>query len=176
MGWSVGGVLAHTVAVLLQEAGERVDLLALLDAFPAEQWRERPAPEEGDALTAVLRMAGFDRRGERTRDDVLATLRRAGSPLAGLSEHTLARIVDIVPNHARMMREHHHRRYEGDVLFFTAAAPRAEEWLTRRAWRPHVSGVIDNHDLDCTHPQLLQAAQLDAVAERLTIRLKELDA
>ncbi|WAZ19304.1 amino acid adenylation domain-containing protein [Streptomyces cinnabarinus] len=176
VGWSVGGVLAHTVAVLLQEAGERVDLLALLDAFPAEQWRERPAPEEGDALTAVLRMAGFDRRGERTRDDVLATLRRAGSPLAGLSEHTLARIVDIVPNHARMMREHHHRRYEGDVLFFTAAAPRAEEWLTRRAWRPHVSGVIDNHDLDCTHPQLLQAAQLDAVAERLTIRLKELDA
>ncbi|MYR60282.1 alpha/beta fold hydrolase, partial [Streptomyces sp. SID625] len=83
LGWSVGGVLAHTVAVRLREAGERVDLLALLDAFPAEQWRERPAPEEGDALTAVLRMAGFERAGERTREDVLATLRRAGSPLAG---------------------------------------------------------------------------------------------
>ncbi|MGW7024540.1 amino acid adenylation domain-containing protein [Streptomyces decoyicus] len=176
LGWSVGGILAHTVAVLLQEAGETVELLALLDAFPAEQWRERPAPEEGDALTAVLRMAGFDRTDERTRDDVLATLRRAGSPLAGLSDHTLSRIVDIVPNHARMMRAHHHRAYEGDLLFFTAAAPRAEDWLTREAWRPHVSGTLTNRDLDCTHPQLMQPRQLDEIAAALAARLKELDA
>ncbi|MFD9323673.1 amino acid adenylation domain-containing protein [Streptomyces sp. NPDC060053] len=176
LGWSVGGILAHAVAVLLQETGAEVELLALLDAFPAEQWRERPAPEEGDALTAVLRMAGFERTGERTREDVLATLRRAGSPLAGLADHTLSRIVDIVPNHARMMREHRHRVFEGDLLFFTAAAPRAEDWLTREAWRPHVSGVIVNHDLDCTHPRLMADRHLDEVAVHLTARLKELDA
>ncbi|MEU6477527.1 amino acid adenylation domain-containing protein [Streptomyces sp. NPDC047017] len=176
LGWSVGGVLAHTVAVLLQEAGERVDLLALLDAFPAEQWRERPAPEEGDALTAVLRMAGFDRAGERTREDVLATLRRAGSPLAGLGEQTLSRIVDIVPNHARMMREHRHRAFDGDMVFFTAAAPRAEDWLEWAAWRPHVRGAVAAHDLDCTHPQLLGDPHLDTVASVLAARLKELDA
>ncbi|MEV2216025.1 amino acid adenylation domain-containing protein [Streptomyces sp. NPDC050997] len=176
LGWSVGGVLAHTVAVRLRAAGAEVDLLALLDAFPAEQWRERPAPEEGDALTAVLRMAGFDRTGERTRDDVLATLRRAGSPLAGLSDHTLSRIVDIVPNHARMMREHHHERYDGDVLFFTAAAPRPEDWLTRTAWQPHVGGAITNHDLDCTHPGLMRDQHLDDIATHLAARLKELDA
>lgn len=170
LGWSVGGVLAHTVAVLLQEAGQRVDLLALLDAFPAEQWRERPAPEEGDALTAVLRMAGFERTTERDRADVLATLRRAGSPLAGLSAHTLGRIVEVVPNHARLMREHHHRAYEGDVLFFTAAAPRAEHWLTHRAWQPHVSGTIENHDLDCTHPQLLREEHLETIAATVTAR------
>ncbi|WP_369203044.1 amino acid adenylation domain-containing protein [Streptomyces sp. PU-14G] len=175
VGWSVGGVLAHTVAVLLQEAGERVDLLALLDAFPAEQWRGRPAPEEGDALTAVLRMAGFERTTERDRDDVLATLRRAGSPLAGLADRTLARIVDVVPNHARLMREHHHRVFDGDVLFFTAAAPRAEDWLTHTAWRPHVTGSIDNHDLDCTHPRLLRDEHLDAIAGTLARRLAQLD-
>ncbi|GAA3184213.1 MULTISPECIES: amino acid adenylation domain-containing protein [Streptomyces] len=171
LGWSVGGILAHTVAVLLQEAGEEVELLALLDAFPAEQWRERPAPEEGDALTAVLRMAGFDRTDERGREDVLATLRRAGSPLAGLGDHTLSRIVDIVPHHARMMRAHRHRRFDGDVVFFTAAAPRAEDWLTREAWRPHVRGRIVNHDLDCTHPQLMRETQLDAIAAVLAPRL-----
>ncbi|MEU0145352.1 amino acid adenylation domain-containing protein [Streptomyces sp. NPDC006288] len=176
LGWSVGGVLAHTVAVLLQESGEEVELLALLDAFPAEQWRERPAPEEGDALTAVLRMAGFDRTHERDREDVLATLRRAGSPLAGLSERVLSKIVDIVPNHARMMREHVHQGYEGDMVFFTAAAPRAEDWLTREAWRPHVTGAIENHDLDCTHPQLMGDRHLDDIAAVLAARLKELDA
>ncbi|MFF7095663.1 amino acid adenylation domain-containing protein [Streptomyces rubradiris] len=176
VGWSVGGVLAHTVAVLLQEAGERVELLALLDAFPSEQWRGRPAPEEGDALTAVLRMAGFDRTTERTREDVLATLRAASSPLAGLGDRTLSRIVDIVPNHARMMREHEHRVYDGDVLFFTAAAPRAEDWLTREAWRPYVTGRIANLDLPCTHPQLMRDRYLDDIAAVLAARLKELDA
>ncbi|MFB7656312.1 MULTISPECIES: amino acid adenylation domain-containing protein [unclassified Streptomyces] len=175
LGWSVGGVLAHTVAVLLRRAGEEVGLLALLDAFPSEQWRERPAPEEGDALTAVLRMAGFDRTGERDRADVLATLRRAGSPLAGLPDRALSRIVDIVPNHARMMREHEHAAYDGDVLFFTAAAPRAEDWLTREAWRPYVRGALVNHDLDCTHPQLMRDRYLDDIATVLAARLKELD-
>jgi len=121
-------------------------------------------------------MAGFDRTRERTRDDVLTTLRRAGSPLAGLTDHTLSKIVDIVPNHARMMRAHHHRAYKGDLLFFTAAAPRAEDWLTREAWRPHVSGTITNRDLDCTHPQLMQDRQLDEIAAVLTPHLKERDA
>ncbi|MGW0855498.1 amino acid adenylation domain-containing protein [Streptomyces sp. NPDC002690] len=175
VGWSVGGVLAQAVAVLLQEAGEEVELLALLDAFPSEMWRARPAPEEGDALTAVLRMAGFERTDEQTRADVLATLRRAGSPLAGLSDRTLSRIVDIVPHHARLMREHRHDTYRGDVLFFTAAAPRAEDWLTRDAWRAHVTGEIVNHDLDCTHARLLQGDNLDTVATVLAARLKELD-
>ncbi|MEU5832868.1 amino acid adenylation domain-containing protein [Streptomyces diacarni] len=175
LGWSVGGVLAHTVAVLLQEAGERVDLLALLDAFPAEQWRARPAPEEGDALTAVLRMAGFERTTERDRDDVLTTLRRAGSPLAGLADRTLARIVDVVPNHARLMREHQHRVFDGDVVFFTAAASRAETWLTHTAWQPHVTGTITNHDLACTHPRLLRDEHLDAITATLVSRLARLD-
>lgn len=173
LGWSVGGILAHSVAVLLQEAGERVDLLALLDAFPAEQWREHPAPEEGDALTAVLRMAGFERGAERTRDDVLATLRKEGSPLAGLTDATLSRVVDIVPNHARMMRAHTHRRYDGDVLFFTAAAPRPEDWLTRDSWLPHITGTLTNHDLPCTHPELLKDTYVDEIAQTLTRHLKE---
>ncbi|UUN30044.1 amino acid adenylation domain-containing protein [Streptomyces sp. FIT100] len=176
LGWSLGGILAHTVACMLQEAEEEVDLLALCDAFPTEQWRERPAPEEGDALTAVLRMAGFDRTDERTREDVLATLRRAGSPLAGLSDRTLSKIFEVVPHHARMVREHRHRPYDGNLLFFTAAAPRTEDWLTWQAWHAHVSGAIVNHDLDCTHPQLLQDRHLDDIAAILTARLKELDA
>ncbi|SES01498.1 non-ribosomal peptide synthetase [Streptomyces qinglanensis] len=174
LGWSVGGVLAHTVAVLLQEGGAQVDLLALLDAFPAEQWRQRPAPEEGDALTAVLRMAGVDRTTERDRADVLAALSRAGSPLAGLGDRTLERIVDVVPHHARSMREHRHRVHTGDVLFFTAAAPRAEDWLTHRAWQPHVTGAVENHDLDCTHPRLLRGAHLETVAATLADRIARL--
>ncbi|MDG4863098.1 thioesterase domain-containing protein, partial [Streptomyces sp. T-3] len=176
LGWSVGGVLAHTVAVRLQEAGEQVELLALLDAYPSDQWQDQAVPAEADALTALLRMAGFDRTDELTRDDVLATLRREGSALAGLTDHTLSAVVDIVINNASLMRAHRHRAFDGDVLFFTAAAPRAEDWLTREAWRPYVGGTLDNHDIDCLHPQLTQPRPLDEIAAVLTTRLKELDA
>lgn len=63
------------------------------------------------------------------------------------------------------------------MLFFTApAAPRAEDWLTREAWRPHVSGAIVNHDVDCTRPQLMRDQHLDDIAAVLAVRLKELDA
>ncbi len=34
LGWSFGGLVAHAIATRLQNAGEQVDLLALLDAYP----------------------------------------------------------------------------------------------------------------------------------------------
>ncbi|NBE56430.1 non-ribosomal peptide synthetase [Streptomyces boluensis] len=175
LGWSVGGVVAHTVAVLLQEAGERVELLALLDAYPSDQWQDQAVPAEADALTALLRMAGYERTDELTREDVLATLHREGSALAGLSDTTLAAVVDIVVNNAHLMRGHRHRPFDGDLLFFTAAAPRAEDWLTSAAWHPYVRGTLDDHPVDCLHPQLTQAPHLDEIVDVLSSRLKELD-
>ncbi|WP_238782632.1 amino acid adenylation domain-containing protein [Streptomyces monomycini] len=176
LGWSVGGVLAHTVAVRLQEAGERVDFLALLDAYPSDQWRDQAVPKETDALTALLRMAGFERTDELTREDVLETLRREGSALAGLSDRTLSAVVDIVVNNARLMREHQHRVFTGDALFFTAAAPRAEDWLTRDAWTPYIQGGLANHDVDCLHPQMTQPRWMDGIAAVVAARLAALDA
>ncbi|MFD3514610.1 amino acid adenylation domain-containing protein [Streptomyces sp. NPDC058657] len=175
LGWSVGGVLAHTVAVQLQEAGEDVELLALLDAYPSDQWRDAAIPAETDALTALLRMAGYDRTDELTREDVLATLHREGSALAGLPDRTLSAVVDIVVNNARLMRAHEHRPFAGDVLFFTAAAPRPEDWLTPDAWSPYIGGTLRNLDLDCLHPELTQPGPLDEICAVLAAHLKELD-
>ncbi|QKW49146.1 non-ribosomal peptide synthetase [Streptomyces buecherae] len=166
LGWSVGGVVAHTVAVRLQEAGERVELLALMDAYPSDQWRDLAIPAQADAPRALLRMAGFDIQEGRalTREQVLDTLRRERSALASLPEYTLSAVVDIVVNNATLMREHEHRAFDGDVLFFTAAAPRPEDWLTRDAWQPYVTGRLVNHDIDCLHPQLTQPDALAVVA------------
>ncbi|MFI1395999.1 amino acid adenylation domain-containing protein [Streptomyces sp. NPDC020681] len=174
LGWSVGGVIAHTVAVHLQQAGEQVDLLALMDAYPSDQWRDLAGPTEADALNALLRMAGFNGEG-LTRDSVLATLRREGSALAALPERVLTAVLGIVSNNARLMRTHEHQVFDGDLLFFTAAAPRAEDWLTPHAWRPYLTGRLDDHPLQCLHPEMTQPRQLDEIAAVLDARLKELD-
>ena len=84
-------------------------------------------------------------------------------------------MVDIVVSNAHLMRGHRHRPFDGDVLFFTAAAPRPEDWLTPDAWLPYVRGTLDEHAVDCLHPQLTQAPYLDEITDVLTHRLKELD-
>ncbi|MER7665839.1 amino acid adenylation domain-containing protein [Streptomyces sp. NPDC096193] len=177
LGWSVGGVIAHTVAVHLQRAGERVDLLALMDAYPSDQWRDLAGPTEADALNALLRMAGYEGgTGALTREGVLATLRNEGSALAALPERVLSAVLGVVTNNARLMRTHRHQTFDGDLLFFTAAAPRAEDWLTPLAWLPHLTGQLVEHPLDCRHPEMTQPQQLDTVASVLTSRLQALGA
>ncbi|MET9734807.1 amino acid adenylation domain-containing protein [Streptomyces sp. NPDC006458] len=175
LGWSVGGVIAHTVAVHLREAGQDVELLALMDAYPSDQWRDLAGPTEADALGALLRMAGYEGGTDLTRESVLAVLRREGSALAALPEHVVDAVVGIVTNNARLMRTQQHLVFDGDVLFFTAAAPRAEHWLTPSAWKPYIGGAIDEHELDCVHPEMTRPGPIDEIAAVLATRLQDLD-
>ncbi|HEX5740662.1 MAG TPA: amino acid adenylation domain-containing protein, partial [Pilimelia sp.] len=108
-GWSVGGVIAHAMAVRLRADGARVDLLALLDAYPADQWRDLPAPDEAETLRALLYMGGADESavdGPLTRDAVRAALRGRGNAMAALEPDTLATVADAVRVHAGLMRAH----------------------------------------------------------------------
>ena len=177
VGWSVGGVVAQAIAARLRADGAEVTLLGLLDAYPSEQWRGRPAPDEGGALRALLYLAGRDERvlGDRPlrRDTVLAALAEQGSALAQMPAETIGAVVRIVLNNARLMRAHEHRYYDGDALFVTAAAPRAEHWLDRTGWGAHIGGEIVNLDIDCVHPDLMRPGPLARIGAVLADRLRE---
>ncbi|WP_457808391.1 amino acid adenylation domain-containing protein [Kushneria sp. EE4] len=172
LGWSVGGMIAHTMAALLEREGEEVGMLALLDAYPADLWRDMTPPDEGMALEALLRIAGLadmaltEDTGSR-RAQVIALLQREGSALGQLSSSTLDGLVDVVINNSRLVRDTHHLVYGGDMHFFTAATPREEDWLDRRAWQPYVGGDIVNLDLPATHPELMHQRHLATIAQRL---------
>ncbi|MBB5122447.1 amino acid adenylation domain-containing protein [Streptomyces eurocidicus] len=174
LGWSAGGVLAHAVAVLLQEAGERVELLAMMDGYPSGQWRERLGTVEADALAALLETAGCA-AGETplTREAVTTRLGAADSAFATLPAATLAAVVDTAVRTTALTRGHRHRVFDGDVLFFTAAAPRAETWLTRDAWRPYVTGNLINRDIDCAHADMTRPGPAAEVARAVTAHLGE---
>lgn len=175
LGWSVGGVVAHEIAVRLRRRGAEVGSLTLLDAYPSDQWRDLEPPDEAGALAALLYMGGHDLDvlGGRppSRGLVIDTLRRHGSPLADLGERTLSAIVDVVVNNTRLMREHTHDRFDGDVQFCTATAPREQTWLTREAWRPYVLGEIHNQDVGCTHPNMMRPGPLAHIGRRVAARL-----
>nr|WP_268254345.1 amino acid adenylation domain-containing protein [Streptomyces hiroshimensis] len=169
LGWSAGGVLAHAVAVRLQEAGEKVELLAMLDAYPVAA-----AFEEQAVLGALLDMAGCARGGGAlTRDGVLAALRADGGPFAALTGRTLQSAVDVALTTTALAGRHPHRVFDGDVLFFTAADTAPAGSVTREAWRPYVTGRVINRDVACPHAHMTRPGPAAEVAEAVTRHLGE---
>ncbi|GHG47184.1 non-ribosomal peptide synthetase [Streptomyces griseocarneus] len=176
LGWSFGGNLAHAVAVLLRDAGEKVELLALLDSYPGDVWRGRPAPAEADAFAELLRMAGEEPAGDTpvTRRQIVAALRKEiGTPAAALREETVAAMARAAVHHAALTRRHRPGVFDGDVLFFTAASSGGEDRPSRDAWRPYVGGDLINRDLDCPHAAMTRPGPVDAIAETVARYLGE---
>ncbi|MDS0140758.1 thioesterase domain-containing protein, partial [Amycolatopsis sp. 505] len=85
LGWSFGGLLAHEIAVQLQEAGEQVETRCVLDSFPVEADGQAP-PTRHELLVSVLEHLGYDadEDAELSPAAVFDVLRRGGSRLAGI--------------------------------------------------------------------------------------------
>lgn len=71
----------------------------------------------------------------------------------------------------RLTSGHAYRRFDGDLLFFTAAAGRMPGWPAAAAWRPYVGGSIDNHDLPCGHFDMTEPDALAAICAVVARRL-----
>lgn len=175
VGWSIGGMAAHAVAAQAQADGQRVGLVAMLDAYPSDQWQHLDPPDESEALRAVVRMAGAEHRIDAdavlTHAAALDVLRGEGSALASLPPETIAASVRSVVNGAAVVRTSEHAVLDGDVLLVAAGAPRAETWLDPAGWRPYVGGTLQVEVLDATHPDLVREPHIGAVAQLLADRL-----
>ncbi|MDF3308995.1 amino acid adenylation domain-containing protein [Rhodococcus sp. T2V] len=157
LGWSLGGVVAHAIAGALQDQGEELGMLVMLDSFPSDAWASMPT--EQDALAALLYMVGYDPEpllvDGLDRQQVIDILRGEGSALAGINEHTPAAMIDNFANAVRLESEPSQIVVDSDMLFFTAARNPATA-ATYDLWRPYLTGTIVNHDLDCEHKDMTQ--------------------
>ncbi|MFE7214677.1 amino acid adenylation domain-containing protein [Streptomyces sp. NPDC057611] len=186
LGWSFGGLVAHAMAEQLQRAGEKVDLLAMLDSFP-----RLPAgdggpvrPEEEDAvlsqqefLTGMLDLAGYDRD---SRDGeplayarVTEILRGQGGVLGSLEERHVAALYEVFENNSRLARCHIPGTYVGDVLFFEATLGKPEHAPGPDIWARFVEGSIDSHAVRSTHDDMTQPEPLAEIGRILAARLRD---
>ncbi|MGW2160135.1 amino acid adenylation domain-containing protein [Nonomuraea sp. NPDC001699] len=164
MGWSFGAVVAHAVAVDLQRHGERVELLALLDGYPAEVAAARgPVHAEDPAVLAEL----LAELGLLTADRSPASLDRAAfvrivrgsdSPLARIEEAEIAALLDVFASNLNAARVHRSAAFDGDITFVEATAGRPADWPGGHAWTPYATGRVDVHRLDCGHSDLVSPA------------------
>ncbi|MFJ3792612.1 amino acid adenylation domain-containing protein [Kitasatospora sp. NPDC090091] len=179
LGWSTGGIIAHAMAVRLQELGCTVELLAVLDAYPAEGFRELPVPDQAEALEALLTMGGYGPADLDGRPLELAhvteLLRREGSPLAGLDDATVEALNRIYLNTNHLVRGYDHRRFEGDVLFFRATVDTIDETLVPELWAPYTAGRIHNTDVACSHKDMTLPEPIAHIARVVAEHLATLE-
>jgi len=158
LGWSFGGLVAHAIATRLQDAGEPVELLAMMDSFPVpEAEADIPIPD-GELVAMLVGEAseapddlpdGFYERFDA--DAIVDVLRRSDPVLGGLAPEETAALVNATVNHVTIMRAHRPAFFDGDLLFFTAARDRGRKAPNADRWNEFVSGQIHDHDIDTTH-------------------------
>ncbi|WAU02222.1 non-ribosomal peptide synthetase [Streptomyces nigrescens] len=163
LGWSFGGVVAHEMAVRLQEAGQKVNSLVLMDSYPSSatvdghdkgRAKKSGSGTDGDDAQDAedLRQALFDSLGHQADS--------TAGPLALLGEQGLAAMVRVFARNSRLQDGFVPRSFRGDVLFFEAT----EGWLPGmqrpQAWRPHVAGRLAVTPVRGAHGELTRPEQL----------------
>lgn len=179
LGWSVGGIIAHEVAGVLAERHAQVGVVCLLDAYPAEAWRDRPEPAHDAAYKAILHIAGYDpdtlEAGALNRKGVVDFLRRSGHALGKLTDTQLDGILASVEHNNALVRQHEHRFYDGTLLYYRAALDHDGENLHPDMWRPWAAR-IDTHDIATLHAHLTGAHATRQLLPTLDAALSTADA
>ncbi|MBV9141208.1 MAG: SDR family oxidoreductase [Pseudonocardiales bacterium] len=182
LGWSFGGLVAHAMATQLRAEGQRVGLLALLDAWPvgaATEPAALPTDEELDRalMEILLRSAGIELRPDAplpSTAGALDLLRCSGSPLRGLDEAAISALRQVMANNTKLHYTYVPRQFDGNLVFCTAGgAEFPKEFAAQESWRPFVGGQITNHVIACTHHDMLRPQPATDIARIIETELTQ---
>ncbi|GAA3375076.1 hypothetical protein GCM10020367_41460 [Streptomyces sannanensis] len=175
MGWSYGGLLAHRIALRLQEEGERVAYVANLDAFPYDADADGSPAGREELLSRFLEYVGHDRAqgAPAGTDEVVAVLRRQGGVFARLTEADVERLIGVMAHHADLATRFTPGRLDGDMTLFVATAGRdGRTAAAARRWAPHVTGRITVHETPYVHEYLMNPEPQAAIGRVIDTELR----
>ncbi|MEU8263198.1 amino acid adenylation domain-containing protein [Micromonospora sp. NPDC048999] len=188
LGWSFGGLIAHEIAARLRADGEEVALLALLDSFPkSEAERAEPAIlNRTEFLAGMLQLAGYpadaadaqpvDEKAQPVDEERVAELLSRNEGVLGrLEARHVTALYEVFANNSRLARQHRPGHVDLDALLFVATRDRTPDTDPVAAWRPHLSGTVQTHDVDCQHNDMTQPEPLAAIGRVLAERLGATD-
>ncbi|CAM5621612.1 D-alanine--D-alanyl carrier protein ligase [Streptomyces fumanus] len=165
LGWSFGGVVAQAVAAHLEEQGEEVALVALLDAYPGAAGRTL---HDGDAT-------GTDREGRGAPEQqALRTSPDEAGATPAMAGPFLKNMEQVMRHLAELALDHRPRRIQGDLLLFAATEDRPEEMPlldAEESWKAYTAGSVETHEVAVTHNDMLQSASVSVVGEVLARKL-----
>jgi nonribosomal peptide synthetase DhbF len=172
LGWSFGGIVAYSLASLLQLQGEQVALLVLLDAYPE---LPRHVPDEQEIIKEFLKDLGYDPailcEGPLQLSNLKELLRRQGHVLSNFEDQHLSAFLKNQQNNFRLMSSFVPETFDGDLLFF--AAVEDNPTLPTDAWTPYVRGQITVSQIACRHRDMTQPGPIAQIGQALAIELEK---
>jgi thioesterase domain-containing protein len=175
LGWSLGGLIAFGIACQLQQQGEPIALLALLDAYPHPRDKVLAFPSMEEILAGLMKDLGRD-PGTDPLDlsTVMEFLRRDGDALSILEERHMWAMYDVARNNHTLASQYIPGKFDGDLLLFTATVDRVGEEPLPEAWRPHVNREIRVREIPCRHQLMTEPASLARIGCVLSAELERL--
>ncbi|QBJ94799.1 non-ribosomal peptide synthetase [Rhodococcus sp. ABRD24] len=154
LGYSVGGAIAHAMAVQLRALGEDVGALIMLDTQTAES-----VPDEGLTPTLGMLFAEFTdieapiSDGDLTAQRAADLLADGGGPYAGLTADDLERLYADYVHTITLGQAYRPERFDGDLVY-VAALDETSEQPPGTPWDSYVSGTVHIHRVAHRHNQL----------------------
>ncbi|UOQ42595.1 thioesterase domain-containing protein [Halobacillus salinarum] len=179
LGWSLGGNVIHAMATQLQSQSEEIGLVAMLDAYPSHYLPIKSAPDDEEALIALLALGGYDpdSLGDKKLDmeNAVEILRSDGSALASLDDETIYNLKETYANSVRILSEYKPKAFAGNVLFFRSTIiPEWFEPIETETWTPYITGTLQQYDIDCRHKDMCQPGPLKKIGSILAEQLKQI--
>lgn len=174
LGWSLGGILAHEIAVQLKQQGQEVSSLILLDSSAPVS----PPPEpESVRLAEILTALGVSPEVADSLGDLHAiTLAEMLADIEGLpallGEREALHLLDAAQHNTRLVAEHSPRLFDGDVIAFSADTDHGGDATASLSWRPYVTGEILGRSVPFTHWQMCSHDALQLVGPEISEYLK----
>ena len=163
LGWSYGAGVAHEMAAQLEDQGEQVSLLAMLDGYPPDP-EPYPVlqPTERQNLLLLLSSLGQQVAPDQPLDylEYLRLSRTEDSPLAGFDDRLVAALPAVFARNLSVLNEFQPRKITADVLYFDAIADKDDRSPVPTDWLPYLSGNLEIVPLQCAHTEVLQPGPL----------------
>ncbi|WP_156520526.1 non-ribosomal peptide synthetase, partial [Rhodococcus sp. EPR-157] len=170
LGWSLGGAIAHAVAVELRRTDQVVESLTILDSYVQDSGDSPQGRLSVEELLAGLGLdlAGAESESPLTYEGAVALLNESFGQETGLTPAHLERINDGFANSTTIMAEFVPDVFDGDVLFFEAAHG-AGDGIRRdpAQWRAFVTGEMFVSSIECAHNQMIEPDVLKQIGTAL---------
>ena len=181
LGWSQGGIIAHEIAVRLEECGEQVALLALLDTTPNETHALNA--ESGTDLNEFLRQQliafsgmapdaipdSYDQRLRRLFDDLVRHEFAPATTTIDWVERLLRQMM-IAPSQTH---QHVTRVSRVPVILFRASLDSEQSGANSQAWAPYTLGGVKEIMIQSRHMTMCQEYPASEIASHLSFCLFE---
>ncbi|MEV6102007.1 amino acid adenylation domain-containing protein [Nocardia sp. NPDC051981] len=177
LGYSLGGTIAHAIAVQLRRDGDSVATLAMMDTriVTADSFRG-PTPSIAAMLAEFGGFAVPDGHTELTIEAATELLHRQGGLFTEVTpEHLVSlqrdytRLIDLTWNHRPGL-------FDGDLIYFSADDHHVDGSSPAHAWNDHITGRISEHRIPVQHERMTDQDALRAIGFVLTEHFRSIHA